>query len=183
MYEFSGKSCRSRWLRFTRIPDLLVLAAAKRRCRPLDMIMEEPPWRLAEILVGQNPIDVGALWTRMLQAIEWQGGLALNAAGALDMAVWDLIGKMHGLPLYKLFGGEVQPRVMVYASGTAYDLTHYRPGIEPPHKSADQLAAESRECVQLGFHAVNLAGAITFPRKTKRRWRPSARRSALTRGL
>jgi len=43
---------------------------------------------------------------------------------------------------------------MAYASGTAFDLTNYRPGIEPPHKSPDRLAAEARQCVDLGFKAV-----------------------------
>jgi L-alanine-DL-glutamate epimerase-like enolase superfamily enzyme len=117
-------------------------------------VIEEPPWRLADILIGQNPANVGALYNKMVQAIEWQGGLALNAAGALDMAIWDLLGKSQELPLYKLFGGEVQSKVMAYASGTAFDLTHYRPGTEPPRKSPEQLAREGRECVQLGFRAV-----------------------------
>src|SRR5580692_6060597 len=100
---------------------------------PTRQVIEEPPWRLADILLGQNPADVGALWIKMVQAIEWQGGLALNAAGALDMALWDLLGKVRGQPLHEIFGGTVQSKVMVYASGTAYDLASYRPGSEPPH--------------------------------------------------
>jgi D-galactarolactone cycloisomerase len=132
-------------------------------------ILENPPWRLAEIVRGQNPADIGAIWARLVQAIEWQGGLALNAAGALDMALWDLIGKMHGIPLYKVFGGEVQSKIMVYASGTAFDLTNYRPGAEPPHKSPDQLAGEARECVQSGFRAVKFGWGDHFsPRDEER---------------
>ena len=125
-------------------------------------IIKGAPWRLANILVGQDPMHVAALWMKLVQAIEWQGGLALNAAGALDMAVWDLIGKVQGAPLHEIFGGKVQSRVMVYASGTAYDLTSYRPGTEPPLKSATQLAAEATECVRLGFRAVKFGWGNHF---------------------
>src|ERR1700722_1462434 len=83
-------------------------------------IIEDPPWRLANILIDQDVSRVGALWPKLVQAIEWQGGLALNAAGALDMALWDLLGKVRGQPLHEIFGGTVQSKVMVYASGTAY---------------------------------------------------------------
>ena len=107
-------------------------------------------------------IGRGSLVDKMVQAIEWQGGLALNAAGALDMALWDLAGKARDLPLYKLFGGEVQPKVMVYASGTAFDLSNYQPGTEPPLKSPKQLAAEAGECVKLGFRAVKFGWGDHF---------------------
>jgi D-galactarolactone cycloisomerase len=125
-------------------------------------VIEDHPWRLANILIGQDPSHVGVLWPKLVQAIEWQGGLALNAAGALDMALWDLFGKARALPLHELFGGAVQPKVMVYASGTAYDLANYRPGTEPPHKSADRLASEASECVRLGFRAVKFGWGDHF---------------------
>jgi L-alanine-DL-glutamate epimerase-like enolase superfamily enzyme len=124
--------------------------------------IEDAPWRLGNILLGRDPMDVGAIWPKLVQAIEWQGGLALNAAGALDMALWDLAGKAANVPLYKLFGGEVQSRVMVYASGTAFDLSHYQPGSEPPHKSPEQLAREAAECVRLGFRAVKFGWGDHF---------------------
>jgi D-galactarolactone cycloisomerase len=125
-------------------------------------IIEDHPWRLANILIGHDPSPVGALWSKLVQAIEWQGGLALNAAGALDMALWDLLGKARGLPLHELFGGAMQSKVMVYASGTAYDLADYRSGCEPPHKSSERLAAEASECVRLGYRAVKFGWGDHF---------------------
>jgi L-alanine-DL-glutamate epimerase-like enolase superfamily enzyme len=106
---------------------------------------------------------VGTLWAKLVQTIEWQGGLALNAAAALDMALWDLNGKALGLPLHEVFGGGVQAKVMVYASATAYDLSSYHPGgSEPPHKSAGSLAEEAAECVRLGFRAVKFGWGDHF---------------------
>ena len=82
---------------------------------------------LSRFLVGQDPLETGRLWLRMFQG--WQalrgrggeGGLAVNAMGAIDMALWDLAGKALDQPLHKLLGGAVQSQVMAYASGTAFD--------------------------------------------------------------
>jgi D-galactarolactone cycloisomerase len=125
-------------------------------------ILKGSPWRLADLLIGREIGEIDGLWQSMVEAIELQGGVAVRAAAALDMALWDLAGKAQGVPLYKLFGGAVQPAVMAYASGTAFDLTHYRPGTEPPFKSAEQLAAESEECARAGFRAVKFGWGDHF---------------------
>ena len=125
-------------------------------------IIEGYPWRLGDLVKGRDPREVGRLWTEMVHAIGWQGGLVLHAAAALDMALWDLAGKAQNAPLHTLFGGAVQSRVMAYASGTAFDLTHYKPGTEPPLKSSDQLANESRECIRAGFGAIKFGWGNHF---------------------
>src|SRR5512145_3561766 len=63
--------------------------------------------RLAPLLVGQDPLLVERLWERMYRAdrgIKRQG-VAAYALSALDIALWDIVGKAAGLPLYKLWGG------------------------------------------------------------------------------
>ena len=67
-------------------------------------IIEAAPHGLAEFLVGEDLGNIKHLWDRMFQ--DWQamrgrgaeGGLAVNAMGAIDMAFWDLVGKTEGLP-------------------------------------------------------------------------------------
>jgi L-alanine-DL-glutamate epimerase-like enolase superfamily enzyme len=74
--------------------------------------------RLAPILVGQDPLLVEQLWERMYRAdrgIKRQG-VAAYALSALDIALWDIVGKAAGLPLYKLWGA-VTDRVAAYGSG------------------------------------------------------------------
>jgi L-alanine-DL-glutamate epimerase-like enolase superfamily enzyme len=74
--------------------------------------------RLAPLLLGQDPLLVERLWERMYRAdrgIKRQG-VAAYALSALDIALWDIVGKAAGLPLYKLWGA-VTDRVPAYGSG------------------------------------------------------------------
>src|SRR4030095_6310540 len=74
--------------------------------------------RLAPLLTGQDPLMVERLWERMYRAdrgIKRQG-VAAYALSALDIALWDIVGKAAGLPLYKLWGA-VTDRVPAYGSG------------------------------------------------------------------
>ena len=61
---------------------------------------------LAPLVVGMDPLAYEAIWAK-LQRQSRRLGVGVNAMGiaAIDVAVWDLIGKIHGQPLYKLLGG------------------------------------------------------------------------------
>jgi len=62
--------------------------------------------RLGPLLIGQDPLMVERLWERMYRAdrgIKRQG-VAAYALSALYIALWDIVGKAAGLPLYKLWG-------------------------------------------------------------------------------
>src|SRR6266852_5442268 len=74
--------------------------------------------RLAELLIGEDPLLVGRLWDRMYRADRGirRVGLAGYALSALDIALWDLTGKTANLPLAKLWGAATD-RVDAYGSG------------------------------------------------------------------
>jgi L-alanine-DL-glutamate epimerase-like enolase superfamily enzyme len=95
--------------------------------------------RLAPLLLGQDPLLVERLWERMYRAdrgIKRQG-VAAYALSALDIALWDIVGKAAGLPLYKLWGG-VTDRVPAYGSGGW------------PNYSLDDLIGEAQRYVARG---------------------------------
>ena len=73
---------------------------------------------LAELLVGADPRGVRGLWQRMNDALFKAGavGVAGDAMSSLDVALWDLKGKLAGEPLWRLLGAG-EPRVRAYASG------------------------------------------------------------------
>src|ERR1051325_3961534 len=64
--------------------------------------------QLASLLVGDDPTDLDAIWSKMYHVTRWYGrkGAAMSALGGIDTACWDLLGQSHGKPLWKLLGGE-----------------------------------------------------------------------------
>jgi L-alanine-DL-glutamate epimerase-like enolase superfamily enzyme len=72
----------------------------------------------APLLVGEDPVDVERLWHKMLARIWWYGpqGIAAFAVSAVDLALWDLKGKLLGQPVCRLLGGQLHPSVAAMAS-------------------------------------------------------------------
>ncbi len=72
----------------------------------------------APLLVGEDPLDVERLWQKMLGRIWWYGpqGIAAFGVSAVDMALWDLKGKLLGLPVCNLLGGKLNGKVPAMAS-------------------------------------------------------------------
>ncbi len=72
----------------------------------------------APLLVDEDAMDIERLWQKMLARVWWYGpqGIAAFAVSAVDMALWDLKGKLTGLPVWSLIGNVVRNRVMPMAS-------------------------------------------------------------------
>jgi L-alanine-DL-glutamate epimerase-like enolase superfamily enzyme len=63
---------------------------------------------LASILLGRDPRDIEALWHDMFLAVQYRGwaGAEMRAMSAVDVALWDLLGRATNLPVYRLLGGK-----------------------------------------------------------------------------
>ena len=126
--------------------------------------------RLKPLLLGEDPLMVGQLWERMYRldrGIRRQG-VAAYAVSALDIGLWDLVGKVAGLPLFKLWGG-VRDRVPVYGSGGW------------PKYPLDALIDEARRYVALGCRYYKMKIHDPDPRVNRRR--VEAVRTALGEGV
>jgi L-rhamnonate dehydratase len=77
---------------------------------------------LKAVLLGQDPSDIPALWERMYDATSYYGrrGVVIHAISAIDLALWDLRGKLLGRPVCELLGERRRERVLAY--GTVYPL-------------------------------------------------------------
>jgi L-rhamnonate dehydratase len=73
---------------------------------------------LRHLLVGEDPRDIGRLWEKMYRATIYYGrrGPAVHAISGVDIALWDLLGKASGLPVYQLLGGAYWKRIPAYSS-------------------------------------------------------------------
>src|SRR4030095_11559904 len=91
-----------------------------------------------------------------------EGGLAVNAMAAIDMALWDLAGKARGLAIHEMLGGAVREQVDVYASTTVFDMNSVLRGGPWERKTAEAMAAECRAHVADGFRAIKVAWGNHF---------------------
>jgi L-alanine-DL-glutamate epimerase-like enolase superfamily enzyme len=73
---------------------------------------------LKPLLIGADPWDTEFIWQHMYRKTMAFGrkGVALAAISAIDIALWDILGKSAGQPVYRLLGGRTKPRIPVYAS-------------------------------------------------------------------
>ena len=103
---------------------------------------------LRDKVAGRDPHDVEAIWEDMFHESLLHGrrGSVMRAISAIDIALWDLMGKKAGLPLHSLLGAYRQETVPAYASGG-----YYLPG-----KTMEDLAAEVKGYVDMGFPAVKI---------------------------
>ena len=79
---------------------------------------------LKRFLVGQSPINVEVIWDQMWRATLPYGrkGLAIHAISAVDLALWDLLGKLRDEPVYALLGGKTKDKLPMYATTIRPDL-------------------------------------------------------------
>lgn len=116
--------------------------------RTLEMCIHE---MLKPLLIGENALEVEALWQRMWRATFIQGrmGLSVMAMSAIDVALWDAAGLHHGKPLWQLWGGRGDP-LPAYGSGCFRGLGH------------DGMIDKAQRFVGQGFSAVKMQVAHVF---------------------
>jgi L-rhamnonate dehydratase len=73
---------------------------------------------LAPIAIGEDPFDVEYIWQKMYRStLAWgRKGIGMAAISAIDIALWDIMGKEVGKPVFKLLGGRTKEKIWCYAS-------------------------------------------------------------------
>jgi L-alanine-DL-glutamate epimerase-like enolase superfamily enzyme len=94
---------------------------------------------IAPLVLGQDPLDIEGLWRFVMDNIMYHGyaGAETRALSALEVALWDIMGKHYGAPLFHLLGGKVRDGVPTYNTcigfGPVQDYTAW-------HEDAGSLA-------------------------------------------
>jgi L-lyxonate dehydratase len=100
----------------------------------------------APLLIGEDPFDNEYLWQKMYRrTLAWgRKGIGMTAISALDIALWDLMGKEVGKPVFKLLGGRTKEKIWCYASKLYANDDH------------DKFLAEARQYLEQGFSAMKM---------------------------
>ncbi|HAB00255.1 MAG TPA: galactonate dehydratase [Ruminococcaceae bacterium] len=87
---------------------------------------------IREYLIGKNPLDIEKHWHTIYRDAYWRGGAVLmSALSAVECALWDILGKHLGVPVWQLLGGKVNDKVRIYVNG-------WFAGAKEPEKFAEK---------------------------------------------
>lgn len=99
---------------------------------------------IKEYLVGKNPLDIEKHWHAIYRDAYWRGGpVLMSALSAVEMALWDILGKSLNVPVYQLLGGKVHDKIRIYVNG-------WFAGAKEP----EEFGAKAKEAVKRGVTAM-----------------------------
>jgi galactonate dehydratase len=108
---------------------------------------------LFELLDGENPTRIEYLWQKIFRSHrDMRGGpFMTHTLSAIDMALWDITGKLHGVPVYKLLGGAVRDNIRLYPHAKAFKTSAGGPypasGTPPEVQNLVKRVEQAREKV------------------------------------
>jgi mannonate dehydratase len=118
---------------------------------------------LRPLLIGEDAGRIEHLWNSLYTGAYWRGGPVQNSALAgIDMALWDILGKAAGMPVYQLLGGRVREGAMAYVhcAGTT------------PEKVAQRVQARMEQGFKACRIQLEMAEGATYGEKPHRDWKP-----------
>ena len=102
---------------------------------------------LKPLLIGMDPTEIDAIWDKAYVRGGHKEfgtrGIGVVALSGVDIALWDILGKVRGVPLYQLLGGKCRDKVPVYATA-----------LYPEEPS--RVAKRARGFAEQGFHGVKI---------------------------
>ncbi|GAA0445536.1 D-mannonate dehydratase ManD [Streptomyces olivaceiscleroticus] len=102
---------------------------------------------LVPLLLGKDPARIEDIWQYLYRGAYWRRGpVTMTAIAAVDTALWDIKGKVAGLPVYQLLGGRSRDGVMVYGHASGTDTA--------------ALLDDVDRFLDLGFKAVRAQAAV-----------------------
>lgn len=101
----------------------------------------------APLAIGEDPFDYAYIWEKMYRRTHAWGrkGIGMIAISAIDIAIWDLMGKLVGKPVFKLLGGRTKERIPVYYSKL------YADSVEAMQREAEQALKQGYSAFKSRF--------------------------------
>ncbi len=136
---------------------------------------------IAQLVVGEDPTRIEHLWQMMFRQHFWHGHgiVRATAIAGIDLALWDILGKVAGLPCSKLWGGPVRDHVRTYCHLGGGRMEDF---YETPADNAQRFGDLARQAVEGGYTAFkSMAVPPTMPLEGQRPIRAAERAVAAMR--
>jgi D-galactarolactone cycloisomerase len=107
---------------------------------------------IAPMVVGEDPMDTAILWEKIHFKLRWSyhSFAPYSALSGVDIALWDLKGKLMGLPISTLLGGAFRDKVLAYATG------HYFRKVDTIEQLISIIQEEAKTNLAKGFRMLKL---------------------------
>ncbi|MFI3322634.1 MAG: mandelate racemase/muconate lactonizing enzyme family protein [Rikenellaceae bacterium] len=119
---------------------------------------------LKPLVIGKSPLDSDLIWNDMFRrSIDYaRKGILMSAISALDVAIWDLKGKILKQPISTLLGGRFREKVQVYATGL-----YFTDAMEGDANMERLLSQEALEYKEAGYSAVKMKVGLGIEKDVK----------------
>ena len=107
---------------------------------------------IAPLVLGQDPLDIEGLWRFVMDNIMYHGyaGAELRALSAVEIALWDIMGKHYNAPLYHLLGGKTRDKIPTYNTCIGFgEIQDYVAWHEDAGKLAKSLLSEGINAMKI----------------------------------
>ena len=112
-------------------------------------VVKESVNYIKQNIIGMNPLDSDVIWSTLFRRVHDYGrsGVFVSAISAIDIALWDIKGKYHKLPVSTLLGGSYRKKIRAYATGLYFSDSK---------TLTDDLCNEAMEYVNEGFKSIKM---------------------------
>ena len=112
-------------------------------------VVKESVNYIKQNIIGMNPLDSDVIWSTLFRRVHDYGrsGVFVSAISAIDIALWDIKGKYHKLPVSTLLGGSYREKIRPYATGLYFSDSE---------TLTDDLCNEAMEYVNEGFKSIKM---------------------------
>ena len=130
----------------TNEPELYGVGCATFTQRPTAVVAAVNDY-LKPFLIGKDPADIEDIWQSAYVSSYWRNGPVLNnALSGVDQALWDIKGKLAGMPVYDLFGGKARDAAAVYVHANG--------------ENPEEVEARVRRYMDEGFHYIRVQVSV-----------------------
>lgn len=109
----------------------------------------------AKCIIGLNPLNNEEIWNRLHRLTFWgmgNGGVIMAGISGIDIALWDIKGKVFNAPVYQLMGGKTNTKLRAYASQLQFDWGKVSRALSKP----EEYAEAAKKAMADGFSAIKV---------------------------